>query len=157
MAEQITQRSLRADPIAQTPINNPPTSRVRASSFKYYIHDSCAELRLKLIGEMTEADIAELKGCWRTAKTTLAKRKLVLDLRSLRMIDESARDWLAEMSRAGACCLPENFLATRVPGDRAPDLEAERAARKIGLFGRIAALFRGTAVSAAGSSTTQAQ
>ncbi len=157
MAEHKTRGSLPANAVARPAVGNSKTARVRASSFKYYIHDSCPELRLKLIGEMTQADIGELNGCWRTAKTTLAKRKLVLDLRSLKMIDEAARHWVAQMSEAGACCVPEDFLATCVPGQRAPDTEADMAGRKIGLFNRLAALFRGAAVSAAGSSTTQAQ
>jgi hypothetical protein len=156
MMEHPTSRSLRANSVAQTAIGNPSTARVRSSSFKYYIHDSCAELRLKLIGELTHADIAELNGCWSTARTTLANRKLVLDLRSLKTVDEPARDWLAAMSEQGACYLPKDFLATCVPGHHVPHAEPDSPPRKPGLFTRLAALFRGTSVSAE-SSTTQAQ
>jgi hypothetical protein len=155
MVEHTTQGSLRANPVAQPAIGNPSTARVRSSSFKYYIHDSCAELRLKLIGELTQADITELNGCWSTARTTLSNRKLILDLRSLKTVDEPARDWLAAMSEHGACYLPEDFLATCVPGHHALHAEPDSPPRKLGLFARLAALFRGTSVSA-GSSTTQA-
>lgn len=155
MLEHTNQRSLRATSVAQPAIGSSSTARVRSSSFKYYIHDSCGELRLKLIGELTQADIAELNGCWSTAKTTLANRKLVLDLRSVKTVDEPARGWLAAMSDEGACYLPEDFLATCVPGHHRPHADLDSLARKLGLFARLASLFRGAKV-AAESSTTQA-
>jgi hypothetical protein len=155
MLEHTNQRSLRATAVAQPALGNSSTARVRSSSFKYYIHDSCAALRLKLIGELTQGDIAELNGCWRTARTTLANRKLVLDLRSLKTVDATARDWLGAMAQEGACYLPEDFLATCVPGEYRPRAEADLQLRKPGLLSRLAALFRGASVPAE-SSTTQA-
>lgn len=157
MAEQTTPRPLRGNPVSQHAISKPGIGRVRASSFKYYIHDSCAEFRLKLTGEMAEPDIAELNGCWRTAKTTLSKRKLVLDLRSLKTIDEAARNWVAAMSDEGAHYVPEDFLKTCVPGQLLPGAEPDSPARKTGLFSRLTSLFAGASVSAADSSTTQAR
>lgn len=155
MSEHTNQRALRATSVAQPATGNSLMARVRSSSFKYYIHDSCAELRIKLIGELTHADLAELNGCWRTAKTTLANRKLVLDLRSVKFIDAPAREWLAAMLDEGACYLPEDFLATCVPGHHRPHAEADSRSRKPGLFNRLAGLFRGTS-GPAESSTTQA-
>jgi hypothetical protein len=155
--EQTTQNSLPAASPARPTLANLSTARVRSSSFKYYIHDGTDALRLKLIGEMTHADIAELRGCWRTAKTTLQGRKLVLDLRSLRTVDEPGKQWLAAMADEGACYVPQDYLATCVPGQASPHAEPASPLRKPSLFSRLASLFRGSRVSSGGPFTTQAQ
>jgi hypothetical protein len=77
--------------------------RRRASLLKFYIHDSASYFRLELIGELTENDIAELAGCWRTAKSSIAGRKLALDVRQLKAVDQAGRQWLSSMVREGAC------------------------------------------------------
>jgi hypothetical protein len=141
---------------AAHPLPAHSTTRVRSSSFKYYIHDSIAALRLKLIGELTRADLAELNGCWRTAKTTLGRRKLILDLESLRTVDEAGKQWLAGMSAEGAIYLPENYLVTCIAGQHAFAAEPEPAAAKIGFFKRLVSWFRSERVSAP-RSPTQAQ
>ena len=75
---------------------------VRSSRFKYYIHDSVEICRLQLIGELSESEVGELKGCWATAKTTLDNRKLIVDVRAVHSIDEAGRDWLDSMVAEGA-------------------------------------------------------
>jgi hypothetical protein len=147
MLEHPGQTSPAANAAAQSSAA-PSTSRVRPSSFKYYIHDSIGVLRLKLIGELRQADIAELNGCWRTAKTTLGKRKLVLDLESLRTVDEAGKQWLASMSAEGACYLPENYLMTCIAGQHAAEAEAAPVPAKHGLWKKLAGLLRGDARSA---------
>ena len=97
----------------------PAANRVRSSSFKYYIHDGVDALRLKLIGDVNAADLPELNGCWRTARTTLGDRKLMLDLGALRAADEAARQWIASMMEAGAGCVPEGYLDAPRNGDGA--------------------------------------
>jgi hypothetical protein len=67
--------------------NNPASdtnqnSRPYVSALKYYIHDGTEAFRFQLIGELREADVKELSGCWETAKSTFGSRKLVLDLRA---------------------------------------------------------------------------
>jgi hypothetical protein len=146
-------------PPAKTPVQpsaTRSTTRVRPSSFKYYIHDSIDVLRFKLIGELTQADIQELNGSWRTAKTTLGKRKLVLDLQALRTVDEAGKQWLASMSAEGACYLPENYLVTCIAGQHRSESEAVSPLQKLGFFRRLAFLVRGERVPA-GRSPTQAQ
>ena len=128
------------------------TARVRSSSFKYYIHDSTDALRLKLIGEFTEADVTELNGCWRTAKTTIGKRKLILDLRALKTVDEAGKQWLAAMSAEGASYTPDDYLLTCVAGQHAPSGGLAPAPGRLAIFRRFASLFRGTRVSSAPSS-----
>ena len=146
MVEHTSQRSL--PPSLPGEPARLSTARVRSSSFKYYIHDGSGALRLKLIGELTQSDIAELNGCWRTAKTTLVGRKLVLDLRSLKTIDESGRCWIAAMAEEGACYLPEDYLVTCVPGQHAPHLEREASSPQSSLFSKLASFFRGARSSA---------
>jgi ABC-type transporter Mla MlaB component len=157
MVEHTSQRSLRAALPAEPADANLSTTRVRSSSFKYYIHDASGALRLKLIGELKQADIAELSGCWRTARTTLAGRKLILDLRSLKMVDEAGRQWLAAMAQEGASCVPEDYLLTCIPGQHAPHLEREASAPRVSLFGKLVSFFRSAPGSATQSSTRQAQ
>jgi len=110
----------------------------RPSFFKYYIHDGIESCRLQLIGELTETNLPELIGCWRTARTTLNKRTLVLDLQKLRKADDAGKQWLASMSQEGAIYLPENFLRSSI-GDRSE----ERRTSSPGLFGKLIALFSG--------------
>ena len=93
------------------------TAWVRSSLFKYYIHDGMDAFRFQLLGELTEADVSELDGCWRTAKTTLGNRKLVFDLLKLKAADEPAREWLISMANEGATYLPETYLRHGLTGE----------------------------------------
>jgi hypothetical protein len=86
----------------QIKLNTAPDRR-RTPLLKFYIHDSAAYFRIELIGELTEIDIVELAGCWRTAKSSIAGRKLALDVRHLKAVDEAGRQWLSSMVREGAC------------------------------------------------------
>ena len=81
--------------------------RPATSLLKYYIHDSIDSLRFELCGEFAEWGVAELNGCWHTAKSTLGSRKLVLDVRKLKAADEGACQWLHAMSIQGASFIPE--------------------------------------------------
>jgi hypothetical protein len=107
----------------------------RSSYFKYYIHDSVATLRLQLIGDLTASEVTELNGTWETAKTTLGRRKLVLDLYRLHSADEEGRRWLAKMRDAGAACVPE--------GPTQPVAEDPCFVR-LSLIGRMLGAFRYT-------------
>jgi hypothetical protein len=147
MVEHTGQSSQAGTAPAQSSVA-PTASRVRPSSFKYYIHDSIGVLRLKLIGELAQGDIAELNGCWRTAKTTLGKRKLVLDLESLRTVDEAGKQWLASMSAEGACYVPENYLVTCIAGQHAAEAEPSTVPQKQGLWKKLTGLLRGERISA---------
>ncbi len=124
-------------------------SFVGGSHFRYYIHDAVAACRLQLIGELTEAEIGDLNGCWRTARTTLGSRPLILDLHALKSVDEAGKQWLAGMAQEGAVCSPEDYLRDLVAGKHAAGVEAAVPARKPGLFARIIGLLRGVGVEAA--------
>jgi hypothetical protein len=119
----------------------------RSSSFKYYIHDSIDACRFQLIGGLTEADIEELDGCWRTTKTSLGHRKLVLDLRDLKAVDDAGTRWLASMSSEGACYLPESYLRTGLaikPASATPKRNGKHS-----FLGKLISYVRGARVAAA--------
>jgi ABC-type transporter Mla MlaB component len=115
---------------------------LRSSRFKYYIHDGIGACRFQLIGRLTEADIADLQGCWRTVKTTLGERKLILDLRDVQNVDEAGKNWLASMAAEGAEYLREPAPAENI--------------KKPGRFRKLAAIFRNLRLPSVDSST-QAQ
>ena len=129
----------------QTTKTNGPSAleakvRVRSSVFKYYIHDSVDTLRFQLLGILSEYDVPELNGCWSTAKTTLSKRKLVIDLRLLKSTDESGKEWLLSMANEGATYLPESYFRTGLSGQNSSPNSGVR--RKIGILTRLVSVFR---------------
>lgn len=124
---------------------------VRSSRLKYYIHDSVESCRLQLLGELAESDVAELTGCWATAKTILGNRKILVDLRKLRTVDDAGRRWIISMANQGALLEPEAFLRNEFVLDSAPASDA-----KISFFTRLLAFFRGSRPLSPQSST-QAQ
>ena len=80
------------------------------SSFKYYVHDSTDGFRFQLIGNLSDLHVAELRGSWATAQSTLCGRRLILDLRALRSADDAGRQWLLSMAHEGAQYLPETYF-----------------------------------------------
>jgi hypothetical protein len=152
MAELTSEKADKKFVSDKPPILNQPKTRVCSSLFKYYIHDSVEACRFELIGQLTEAEIQDLNGCWRTAKTTFGRRKLILDLQGLQAVDEVAKEWLMGMANEGATYLPDSFLRT---GLAAASVRYE-APPKPGFFTRVLSIFRGSRVVAAESST-QAQ
>ena len=95
---------------ANKPQSQSTRKAARSISFKYYIHDGVECLRLQLIGEFTESEVPNLNGCWNCVKTTLLKRKFVLDLEGLQGADDAAKQWIVRMTAEGATIQPENFL-----------------------------------------------
>lgn len=72
------------------------------SALKYYLHDGAKSFRIQLLGALTEDDIPELAGCWRTARSSVLGRQLIIDSRKLDRMDEAGRNWLQEMVDEGA-------------------------------------------------------
>lgn len=119
-------------------------TETKRSSFKYYIHDGVEACRLQLIGEFTERDVRELDGCWRTTKTIVGGRRVVLDLRAVTGVDEAGKRWLASMGSEDAQYLPESFLQKCISGAPLRPEKPERAARAT-FLGRLLASFRARA------------
>jgi hypothetical protein len=123
-------------------------------SFKYYIHDSTGQFRLELLGELTETGVADLTGCWHTAKSTVADRKLVLDLRGLKAVDEAGRQWLASMSMEGASYLPDSFFESCLAA-HSGNSEGPAPARNNGFLRKLVSFFRGLRVTPESSTPAQ--
>lgn len=121
---------------------------VRSSLFKYYIHDSVDACRLQLLGDLSEAEVPELSGCWATAKTTLACRNVLLDVRKLKSVDDSGKQWIISMANEGALLLPETFLRDGLAGRSDHPEEA-----KASFWSRFLYLVRGSRTVPAQSST----
>ena len=121
---------------------------LRSSNFKYYIHDGVTACRFQLIGELTELELGELNGCWRTARTTLAGRPLILDLHALQSVDEAGKQWLAGMAQEGATYSPDHYLRELLAGKHIAGFGSAQPAPKPSLVGRIVAFVRGWGVPA---------
>jgi hypothetical protein len=113
------------------------------SNFKYYIHDSVAEYRLQLLGDLTSSQVTELCGCWQTARTTLGNRRLKLDVRGLKSADIEGQNWLEQMAKDGAVFLPEIYpqRSANPPGKTSQE---SVAAIKLSRLGRVLGIFNKT-------------
>ena len=80
---------------------------VRASDFKYYIHDGIDSCRLQLIGTVSDQHLRELNGCWRTVSTTLNGRSLVIDLSQAEEMADPVRQWIATLRADGATVIEQ--------------------------------------------------
>lgn len=116
-----------------------------ASLFKYYIHDGIETLRLQLVGELSEVDVTDLDGCWRTARTTLAGRQLVIDVRTLAKVDETGKRWLAARAVEGSRFIPDSYLRGAIASDT-PLAKPSKTREKPTFWSRLVAWVRGTPI-----------
>jgi hypothetical protein len=68
---------------------------------KITLHDSARELRLKLEGKLSGPWVEELRQCWRTAASTTAGRRSVLDLDEVDFVCPEGESLLTEMHQQG--------------------------------------------------------
>ena len=68
---------------------------------KITLLDSAREIRLKLEGKLSDPWVAELRQCWRTAASTTAARRTVVDLHQVDFVCSEGECLLTEMFRAG--------------------------------------------------------
>lgn len=120
---------------------NRASSLARSLVFKYYIHDSVPTLRFQLIGDLRAAHVRELNGSWETARTTVNKRRLLLDVSQLYSTDDDGRAWLLKMRDAGAEFVPATYLDSQNHAP-APKIPEQTAAVKLSLLGRVLGRFR---------------
>jgi hypothetical protein len=128
------------------PISNEEDTREKRASagvrstvpFKYYIHDGVQGLRLQIIGSLQEMHVAELAGCWNTARTILGGRPLIVDLRALDSVDDAGKQWLLSLAHDGAQYLPESYFRTGLAGQNKPGI-----CPNIGIMTRIFSFLRG--------------
>lgn len=114
-----------------------------ANRLSYYIHDHSHSFRLELFGALAEGEIADLDGCWKTAESSVAGRKVRIDLRGVTAIDSAGRQWLAEMARVeGAEFVISPEISGELPGSavRVTGISANETSSSC--VSRIRALFR---------------
>ena len=85
------------------------------SALKYYLHDGATSFRIQLLGTLSEADLPELLGCWRTARSSVIGRRLVIDSIKLEGLDDAGRSWLEEMIAEGAMIEDRLGPSTTIP------------------------------------------
>jgi hypothetical protein len=142
MPEVLVEKPAPREQSSKGPETNSPSSPGRASSFKYYIHDSVSTLRFQLIGDLRASHVTELNGSWQTAHTTLMQRRLVLDVRQLQSADDEGKHWLTAMNEAGASFLPARDFASDVTSIAAGHPK-EPSGVKLSLLGRILGMISG--------------
>jgi hypothetical protein len=131
---------------------NAPVART-VDRLSYYIHDNSDTFRLEMRGSLTGDHIAELEGCWKTAKPSVAGRRVLIDLRAVRVADAAGRSWLAEMARV------ENTEFVASP-ELSGDLQAigsrivKPRAHSSGTCARIKSIFGGSGSRFKGRSTS---
>jgi hypothetical protein len=108
-------------------------------------------------GSLTGDHIAELEGCWKTAKPSVAGRRVLIDLRAVRVADAAGRNWLAEMARVENTefvASPElsgdlQAIGSRIVKPRAHS-RGKACARIKSIFGGSASRFKGRSTSTKG-------
>ncbi len=86
-----------------------------------YQHDAALVFRLQIVGALRGLYVAELEQSWRTARSIMEGKALVVDLSGLSDADERGMQLLARMRDAGA-----KFVTASRP-------EALDVARRLGL------------------------
>jgi anti-anti-sigma regulatory factor len=77
---------------------------------KITLHDSAGEFRLNLEGRLAGAWVRELELCWRTASSTTAGRRTVVNLADVDFVDPAGETLLAAMHLEGAELMGETPL-----------------------------------------------
>lgn len=81
---------------------------------RFYVHDGSASFRIELIGDIHAKDIGELEGCWRTARSSISQKPVVLDLRGLTGVSEEGHHWLTSMYQQGVSLLAESAFSRKI-------------------------------------------
>jgi len=95
----------------------------RDPMLKITIDDNAREVRLKLEGKLSRPWVAELRQCWRTAASTTAGRRVVVDLEQVDFVCPEGESLLTEMHQEGV------RLIAATPLTRALVEEIRRCAR----------------------------
>ncbi len=77
-------------------------SRERSGAFSMTIHDSAAEFRLVIRGNVTANEAKEVEQCWHTAESIIGRRSFVVDVSGVAAADAEIADLLARMDESGA-------------------------------------------------------
>jgi hypothetical protein len=86
-----------------------------ASTLKIYLHDGTRSFRIQLVGDLKVSDLNELNGCWRTARSSVLGRPLVLDVTKLKSTDEAGTEWIGAMLSENAQILDGREVTAETP------------------------------------------
>lgn len=110
--------------------------------FQLYLHDEPAAIRFNLIGELTSADVVDIRQTWHTASSTMSGRPLIVDIASLANTDDEGAQLLQEFADTRAVFVSasefSDSLASRLSG-RKP---VEAPGRRLSAWSRVICRFR---------------
>jgi hypothetical protein len=66
------------------------------------MHDSSAEFRFQLLGDLSGDGVRDVEQAWRTASSTIGERRFVVDITNLTSIDDEGRELIEKWHRIGA-------------------------------------------------------
>src|SRR5258708_11569101 len=66
------------------------------------MHDSSAEFRFQLSGDLSGDGVRDVEQAWRTASSTIGQRRFVVDVTNLTGIDDEGRELIEKWRRTGA-------------------------------------------------------
>ena len=108
----------------------------------FYIHDGTQALTLQVIGELSGGEAKELEQTWLTARSTLAGRKLFVDLSGVTDVDGDGQAVLGRLAGQGAMFISASAwtdsLAEQV-SQRTPEL---LPAPRLSLWSRLICCWR---------------
>ena len=67
-----------------------------------YLHDRADSLTFRVAGDLTGVVAVELAQAWKTARSTSAHKRLIVDVANVVRVDAAAEDVMREMASAGA-------------------------------------------------------
>ena len=80
----------------------------------FYLHDEPSAFRIQLSGTLAASNAAELERCWKTGASTLGTRSFVVELGSLKSVDDAGRRLLVRWRQLGARFVAESAEARSI-------------------------------------------
>jgi hypothetical protein len=75
------------------------------------MHDSSAEFRFQLSGDLSEDGVRDVEQAWRTVSSTIGQRRFVVDVTDLTGIDDDGRELVQKWHRIGASLVAKSCEA----------------------------------------------
>lgn len=91
----------------------------------FYIHDGAQALTLRIVGPLTKGEASELEQAWLTARSTLAGRKLMVELGDAVSVDADGQTLLRLLAGQGARFITASLLTDALAQEvshRTPEL-----------------------------------
>ena len=75
------------------------------------MHDSSAEFRFQLSGDLSGDGVRDVEQAWRTASSTIGQRRFVVDVTNLTGIDDEGRELIQKWHQIGASLVAKSCEA----------------------------------------------